>query len=184
MEDVGIAYRVNPRLVRGLDYYSRTVFEWITESLGAQGTVCAGGRYDGLMSQLGGKPVPAVGFAMGMERLVELLEASQQTILAPPPHVYVVASDDAAQRAAMALCERMRDAVPGLRLVMNHGGGSFKSQFKKADKSRALWALVLGEDELARDQVQIKPLRGETHRQRTVGQPELAAELNALVECS
>ena len=184
LDDAGIAYRVNPRLVRGLDYYSRTVFEWITESLGAQGTVCAGGRYDGLMEQLGGKPVAAVGFAMGMERLVELLR--EQAVEAPSsaPHAYLVAPGEEAQRAAMRLSERLRDAVPGLRLIVHQGGGSFKSQFKKADKSRALWALVLGEDELARDEIRIKPLRDDGEPQRTVSQTALAAELNRLVEQS
>ena len=181
LDDAGVAYQVNPRLVRGLDYYTRSVFEWITDRLGAQGAICAGGRYDGLTTQLGGKAVPAVGFAMGMERLVELLRETNQTRPPPAPHAYLIAPGEPAQRAALQLAETLRDALPGLRLLVHHGGGGFKSQFKKADKSGALWALVLGEDERARNEIQIKPLRRDGEPQRTVSQTTLAEELQSLV---
>ncbi|MCC5859725.1 MAG: histidine--tRNA ligase [Ectothiorhodospiraceae bacterium] len=172
LDRAGVAYRVNPRLVRGLDYYGRTVFEWVTDRLGAQGTVCAGGRYDALVEQLGGRPTPAVGFALGLERIVALVEelglAPQQREL----DVYMVVAGDRAQEAALVLAERLRDALPGLRLQMHCGGGSFKSQFKRADRSGARFAVVLAEDELARGQVGLKDLRdgGEQH---AVGREEL-----------
>ena len=163
LDAAGIPYAVNPRLVRGLDYYNRTVFEWITDELGAQGTVCAGGRYDGLVAQLGGRPTPAVGFAMGLERLVALLGHAAASDPAVPPALdaYLVAVGDAAQSAAPALAERLRDLTPDLRLQCHCGGGSFKSQFKKADRSGARFALVLGEGEMAREVVGVKPLRRE-----------------------
>jgi len=161
LEAAGVAYTVNPRLVRGLDYYARTVFEWVTDRLGAQGTVCAGGRYDGLVEQLGGKPVPAVGFAMGLERLIGLLEESPAVQHLPGLDLYVVVGGEAAQRAGMLLAERLRDQLPGIRVVVHCGGGGFKSQFKKADKSNARYALILGDDELARGEAGLKPLRGE-----------------------
>lgn len=178
LEALGIPYRINRRLVRGLDYYGLTVFEWTTDKLGAQGTVCAGGRYDGLVEQLGGKPTPAVGFAMGMERLVLLLE----TLAAFPQgqasaDVFVVAMGDAAERAALGLAEKLRDAHPGLRVLSNCGGGSFKSQFKKADKSGARLALVLGEDELARGEVAVKALRDPTVEQRLVPLAEVVESI-------
>ncbi|MBK1694168.1 histidine--tRNA ligase [Chromatium weissei] len=160
----GVNYRINPRLVRGLDYYNRTVFEWITDQLGAQGTVCAGGRYDGLVAQLGGKSVPAVGFAMGLERLVELLELAGH-VAAPPIDVYLVAVGEAAQQAAPIVAERLRDAMPKLRLLTHCGGGNFKNQFKKADKSGAQFALVLGETELEQGLLSLKPLRDEGEQQ-------------------
>lgn len=155
LDRAGIAYRINPRLVRGLDYYNRTVFEWITDALGAQGTVCAGGRYDGLVEQLGGRATPAVGFALGLERLLEL-SASE-----PPTHLdaYLIAVGDQASAAAMPIAEQIRDALPELRLICHCGGGSFKSQFKRADRSGARVALVLGDDELAQRRIGIKPLR-------------------------
>ena len=163
LDAAGIPYQVNPRLVRGLDYYNLTVFEWITDDLGAQGTVCAGGRYDGLVAQLGGRPTPAVGFAMGLERLVALLENAAPNPLATLPSLdaYLVAVGDAAQVAAAALAERLRDLAPDLRLQCHCGGGSFKSQFKKADRSGAHFALILGEGELARGVLGVKPLRVE-----------------------
>ena len=167
----GIEYTVNPRLVRGLDYYSRTVFEWVTERLGAQGTVCAGGRYDGLVEQIGGRPTPAIGFGAGVERLVALLEEAERSHPATAPHAYVVAADAAA--AAHGLAERLRDAVPGLRLVVNGGGGSIKSQFKRADRSGAELALVLAADELATASVTIKDLRA-AGEQQTLEQAQLA----------
>lgn len=161
LDAAGIPYAVNPRLVRGLDYYNRTVFEWITTDLGAQGTVCAGGRYDGLVAQLGGRATPAVGFAMGLERLVALLEHATAPAAPPSLDAYLVAVGDAAQAAAPVLAERLRDLTPDLRLQCHCGGGSFKSQFKKADRSGARFALVLGEGELARGVLGVKPLRGE-----------------------
>ena len=162
LDALGIAYEINPRLVRGLDYYSRTVFEWITDALGAQDAVCSGGRYDGLIAQLGGEPTPAIGFAMGVERVVGLLE---QSGAAPDPKgadVYLVAQGDAAVRGALVLAESVRAAVPGRRIEVNLGGGNFKAQFRRADRSGAVLALVLGEDELARGMVQLKPLRDES----------------------
>ncbi|MCD1639607.1 histidine--tRNA ligase [Pseudomonas stutzeri] len=167
LDAVGIAYEINPKLVRGLDYYGRTVFEWVTDKLGAQGTVCAGGRYDGLVSQFGGKPTPGVGFAMGVERLVLLLETLGLVpdALNPTPHAYICAFGEAAELAALALAERLRDELPGLRLLVNAGGGSFKSQFKKADKSGARYALILGDDELVGRVVGCKPLRDDSEQQ-------------------
>lgn len=167
LDAVGIAYEINPKLVRGLDYYGRTVFEWVTDKLGAQGTVCAGGRYDGLISQFGGKPTPGVGFAMGVERLVLLLETLGQipAELNQPAHAYICAFGEAAELAALGLAERLRDQLPGLRLLVNAGAGSFKSQFKKADKSGARFALILGEDELAGRVVGCKPLRDDSEQQ-------------------
>ncbi len=158
LDAAGQAYSVNPRLVRGLDYYNRTVFEWITDDLGAQGTVCAGGRYDGLVEQLGGRPTPAVGFALGLERLVALLEQSPPGIEAPV-HAYLVAVGDTAQKRALQIAEVLRDTLPQLRLMCNCGAGNFKNQFKKADRSGASLALVLGEGEVARGTIQVKPLR-------------------------
>ncbi|MBF7143098.1 MULTISPECIES: histidine--tRNA ligase [Pseudomonas] len=167
LDAAGIPYVINPKLVRGLDYYSKTVFEWTTDKLGAQGTVCAGGRYDGLVEQMGGKPTPGVGFAMGIERLILLLETLEQVpeALARQVDVYLCAIGEAAELAALTLSEQLRDQVPGLRLQVNAGSGSFKSQFKKADKSGALFALVLGEDELAQEVIGFKPLRGQGEQQ-------------------
>ncbi|MBK1707929.1 MULTISPECIES: histidine--tRNA ligase [Marichromatium] len=173
LERAGVDYQLNPRLVRGLDYYNRTVFEWITDELGAQGTVCAGGRYDGLVAQLGGRPTTAVGFAMGIERLVELLELSGAQD-DPGIDAYLVALGERAQQEAPVLAERLRDALPELRLVVHAGGGSFKSQFKRADKSGARYALILGEDEAERGVVGVKALREQ------VEQREL--DLTALTE--
>ncbi|MCG8428953.1 MAG: histidine--tRNA ligase [Chromatiales bacterium] len=161
LDDVGLPYVVNPRLVRGLDYYARTVFEWVTDQLGAQGTVCAGGRYDGLIDQLGGKPTPAIGFAMGVERLVALLEEQRDQLPIKGLDAYMVLMGDAAQRRGLVLAEQLRDQLPQLRMVTHCGGGSFKSQFKKADRSEARIALVLGEDELERGVIGVKPLREE-----------------------
>lgn len=167
LDAAGIAYEINPKLVRGLDYYSRTVFEWVTTKLGSQGTVCAGGRYDGLVTQFGGKPTPGVGFAMGVERLVLLLETLGLVPeeLARPADLYFCAFGEPAELAALALGERLRDALPGVRLLVNAGAGSFKSQFKKADKSGAQFALIMGDDELAARVVGFKPLRGEGEQQ-------------------
>jgi histidyl-tRNA synthetase len=161
LDAAGVPYSVNPRLVRGLDYYNRTVFEWITDDLGAQGTVCAGGRYDGLVSQLGGRDTPAVGFALGVERLVELLELGADTP-AGPLDAYLVAVGARAQSEAPLIAERLRDLAPELRILTHCGGGSFKSQFKRADKSGARYALVIGDGELERAVIGVKPLRDES----------------------
>ena len=154
----GIAFEINPRLVRGLDYYNRTVFEWVTDQLGAQGTVCAGGRYDGLIEQLGGKPAPAAGFAMGIERLLALMEVAGTPLETPVPDAYIVHAGDAAQTFAWPVATALRAA--GLAAVLHCGGGSFKSQMKKADASRARYAVIIGDDEAAAQQVTLKPLRG------------------------
>jgi len=154
----GIPFEINPRLVRGLDYYNRTVFEWVTTRLGAQGTICAGGRYDGLIEQIGGKPAPACGFAMGVERLLALLQEDGMQNPAAPLDVYVVHQGEQAQNMAWRVAEDLRDG--GLRVLLHCGGGSFKSQMKKADGSAALCALVIGDDEVAANAVMLKPLRG------------------------
>lgn len=156
-----IPYTVNPRLVRGLDYYGKTVFEWVTDSLGAQGTICAGGRYDGLVEQLGGKPAPAVGFAMGLERLVLLLETLDKVpaSVSGNADVYVTALGEAATSEAFLISEAVRQALPGKVVVTHCGGGSFKSQMKKADRSGAALALVIGDQEIADGVVGVKPLR-------------------------
>ena len=165
LDAMEVPYVVNPRLVRGLDYYSHTVFEWITDELGAQGTICAGGRYDGLVEIQGGKPWPGVGFAMGQERLVELLRTqSPSNRLAP--HVYFVMAGEGTTERGMQLAEQLRQNVNGIRLQINLGGGSFKSQFKRADRSGAALALVLGEDELQHDAVTIKHLRDDSEQKR------------------
>ena len=161
LDRLGIAYRVNQALVRGLDYYSRTVFEWTTESLGAQGTVCAGGRYDGLVAQLGGKPTPGVGFAMGVERLILLMEAAGSLPAPQAPVFFVIALGEPASLEALQLAEQLRQLRPDLRLILQHGEGSLKKQLKKADVSGARFALILGEQEVATAQVQVKPLRGD-----------------------
>ena len=180
----GVPFVINPRLVRGLDYYNKTVFEWVTSRLGAQGTICAGGRYDGLVEQLGGKSTPGVGFAMGMERLVLLLAELGQQVPATAADVYVVAVGDDAVATALASAEALRDAMPGIRLVQNVGGGSFKSQMKKADKSGARVALIWGEDEVAAGRVTMKTLRGQSE-QHSLPVEELTGALQvALVDNS
>jgi histidyl-tRNA synthetase len=165
---------VNPRLVRGLDYYTRTVFEWITDALGAQDAVCSGGRYDGLITQLGGEPTPGVGFAMGVERAVELLTLAQRIPPSATPDVYVVTNGAQATMAGLRLVERLRDELPARRFELNLGGGNFKTQFRRADRSGASLALVIGDDELARGVVAMKPLRQESG-QSECPIPELAA---------
>ncbi|HBO4314258.1 TPA: histidine--tRNA ligase [Pseudomonas aeruginosa] len=167
LDAVGLRYEINQKLVRGLDYYCRTAFEWVTDKLGAQGTVCGGGRYDGLVSQFGGKPTPGVGFAMGVERLVLLLETLGviPAELNRPADLYVCAFGEPAELAALTLAEQLRSAIPGICLLVNAGAGSFKSQFKKADKSGARFALILGEDEVANRVVGFKPLRDEGEQQ-------------------
>ncbi|KHT35408.1 histidine--tRNA ligase [Pectobacterium carotovorum] len=177
----GIPYTVNPRLVRGLDYYNRTVFEWVTTSLGAQGTVCAGGRYDGMVEQLGGHATPAVGFAMGLERLVLLVQSVNPDFKAQPNvDVYLISSGTGTQIAAMQLAEKLRDALPQLKLMTNYGGGNFKKQFARADKWGARVALVLGENEVAAGQVVVKNLsNGE---QDTLAQADVASRLATLLD--
>ncbi|MBA2779381.1 histidine--tRNA ligase [Halomonas kenyensis] len=178
LEAAGIDYVINPRLVRGLDYYCRTVFEWTTTALGSQGTVCAGGRYDGLVEQLGGKPTPAVGFAMGIERLILLLDTLELVPQAALGELdlYVLPMDDGATAQAMLLAEQVRSELPELRLQLHCGGGSFKSRIKKADKSGARMALLLGEDELAEGRVTLKFLR-EERDQLSLAQDALAKTL-------
>ncbi|AVO52049.1 histidine--tRNA ligase [Ectopseudomonas mendocina] len=180
LDAAGIRYQINQKLVRGLDYYNRTVFEWVTDKLGSQGTVCAGGRYDGLVGQLGGKPTPGVGFAMGVERLVLLLETLEllPAELNRAADIYICAFGEPAELAALSLAERIRDAIPGIRLLVNAGAGSFKSQFKKADKSGARYALILGDDELAGRVVGFKPLRDDSEQQ-SVAWDALAEHLAA-----
>jgi len=178
LDAAGIEYTVNTALVRGLDYYGKTVFEWITDSLGAQGTICAGGRYDGLVEQLGGKPTFAVGFAMGIERLILLLE----TLDLIPDHVnsnadvYVTAMGEGSVAQALALAEQLRNQLPDYVVVTHCGGGSFKSQMKKADKSGARYAVILGENEIAGGTAGLKPLRSD-ESQREIPQSELARAL-------
>ncbi|EKF9985368.1 histidine--tRNA ligase [Vibrio cholerae] len=172
LDAAGIEYTVNQCLVRGLDYYNRTVFEWITESLGSQGTVCGGGRYDGLVEQLGGKPTPAVGFAMGLERLVLMMETLGNTDVRRSVDVYMVTAGEGTMMAGMKLAEQLREQVPGLRVMTHFGGGNFKKQFKRADKVGAAIALVLGEDEVAAQTVVVKDLAG--GEQNTVAQAEVA----------
>jgi len=175
----GIEYTVNERLVRGLDYYNRTVFEWITESLGAQGTICGGGRYDGLVEQLGGKATSAVGFAMGLERLVLMLETLELTDVRRAVDVYMVTAGEGTMMAGMKLAEQLREHIDGLRVMSHFGGGNFKKQFKRADKVGASFALVLGENEVAESTVVLKDLIGGT--QETYSQNDVAAKLAELV---
>ena len=177
LDAAGVEYSVNPRLVRGLDYYGRTVFEWITDRLGAQGTVCAGGRYDGLVDQIGGRPTPAIGFALGLERLVALIEEGGQPPVGPGPDVYLVVAGAEQAEPALILAEQIRTALPAVNVFMHCGGGSFKSQFKRADRSGARVALVLGEQELADGVVGVKDLRtgGEQYSAPVAG---LVDELN------
>ncbi|MEH6606795.1 MAG: histidine--tRNA ligase [Pseudomonadales bacterium] len=184
LDAVGIAYRVNTRLVRGLDYYNCTVFEWVTDKLGAQGTICAGGRYDGLVEQLGGKPVPAVGFAMGLERLC-LLVQEVGTIadqLDNSPDIYFIIAGEGLYPVALVLAEELRSAFPSLSMIVHGGGGSFKSQMKKADKSGARLALILGEDEANQGLISIKPLRRADMVQIQVKQAVLAQELAPILQ--
>jgi histidyl-tRNA synthetase len=180
LDAAGIGYVVNPRLVRGLDYYGKTVFEWVTDRLGAQGTICAGGRYDGLVEYLGGRPTPAVGFALGLERLIALLEAEGAPLPDSAPHAYLVLSGDKAVERGMVFAGELRDAVKGLRLLTNCGGGSFKSQFRRADRSGARLALVIGDDEAEHGRVTLKPLRGES-AQETLAQADAAGRLGRLL---
>ncbi len=186
LDRVGIAYKINTRLVRGLDYYNRTVFEWVTDKLGAQGTICAGGRYDGLVQQLGGRETPAVGFAMGLERLVLLVENEHLQKHIKYPHAALLMMGERAQTAGLALSEQLRDALPQLRIFNICGGGSFKSQMKRADKSQAEFALILGDDELEQQLITVKYLRQSNDgrpQQESLSHTRLIELLkNALVE--
>jgi histidyl-tRNA synthetase len=159
LDEAGIAYTINPRLVRGLDYYCKTVFEWVTDQLGAQGTVCAGGRYDGLVAQLGGRETPAIGFALGIERLLALQEQSTEQVATDEIDIYLLLQGEGSELKGLILAEELRDALPWLRLLTHCGGGSFKSQMKKADKSGAALALILGEAEISAGKIAVKFLR-------------------------
>ena len=181
LDDLGIKYEVNPKLVRGLDYYNLTVFEWVTDKLGAQSAVCAGGRYDGLVEQLGGKASPAVGFAMGIDRLTELLECVDSTIDDNNPHVYVVLPGEEASRAGALFSEQLRDEVKGLRLVVNAGAGNFKKQMKRANNSGADLVLIIAENEMSNNTVSIKYLRTDDE-QVSIAQSECAAWLNEYIK--
>jgi histidyl-tRNA synthetase len=180
LDRMGIEFHENPRLVRGLDYYCHTVFEWITDELGAQGTVCAGGRYDSLVELQGGKPWPGIGFAMGEERLVELL-CQKNDIVAPLTHAYLVAVGENSTESALELAYDLRAGSPDLRLVGNLNGGSFKTQFKRADRSGALFALVLGEEEILKGQVTVKFLRG-GDEQLILGRNEVGNWIGSYIE--
>ncbi len=170
---LGVRYVVNTRLVRGLDYYCGTVFEWVTTELGSQGTVCAGGRYDALVEQLGGKGSSAIGFALGLERLIALLDKTSDQVKQEPVHLFMIRVGSDAERTGIVLTEKLRDEFPDVRLSMHCGGGSFKSQFKKADKSGAAYALILGEDETAKHRISLKSLRTDA-KQQTIPQSDLA----------
>jgi histidyl-tRNA synthetase len=175
LDGLGVAYTVNPRLVRGLDYYGRTVFEWVTDALGAQGTVCAGGRYDTLVEQLGGRPTPAIGFALGLERLLDLLGA-QGIDPAPPRRVwYLVSTPGACRARALQLAQRLRAEPDAPSVLMDHAGGNFGKQMQRADRAGAEVALILGEDELAGGTVTVRLLRAARPTQETVPQDEVRA---------
>jgi len=180
LDDAGITYKVNSRLVRGLDYYGKTVFEWVTDKLGAQGTICAGGRFDGLVEYLGGRATPAIGFALGLERLIALLQANAVDLPVYYPHVYLVLGGEHGVRRGMVFAGELRDALAGLRLETNCGNGSFKSQFKRANRSGAGIALVIGDDEAAQGQVTLKPLRG-GGEQQVLAQRDIAGHLGRLL---
>ena len=178
LDTLGIPYTVNPRLVRGLDYYSRTVFEWITDALGSQAAICSGGRYDGLIAQLGGDATPAIGFAMGVERVVELTRLGGKLPADPVPDVFVMAQGEVAQRTALKLAEQLRDAFPGRGITVHCGTAKFKTQFRRADESGARLAIIVGDDELARGVVALKPLRGAETTQTEHPLAELAARVD------
>lgn len=161
LDAVGVKYVINPRLVRGLDYYTHTVFEWVTTELGSQGAVCSGGRYDGLVAQLGGEPTPAMGWALGEERIIELLRVQTGDVPVAAPDVYFVIAGAAAEQHGIALAERLRNELSGVRIETHCGGGSFKSQLKRADKSGARLALILGDSETERRSIGLKSLRAE-----------------------
>lgn len=175
LDNAGISYNINPRLVRGLDYYGKTVFEWVTDKLGSQGTVCAGGRYDSLVEQLGGKQATAIGFAIGLERLISLLEATESLPEITQIDAYLVAIGEKAMAQAPILSEKLRDEIPSIKLISHCGGGSFKSQFKRADRSGARWTLILAEDEVNNQTIGIKTMA--TGEQETIPWDQLPAFL-------
>jgi histidyl-tRNA synthetase len=176
LDTAGLDYEINPRLVRGLDYYGKTVFEWVTNHLGSQGTVCAGGRYDGLVEQLGGKGATAIGFALGLERLIALLEAMNSLPQVESVDAYLVAVGEQANKCALQFAEKLRDQIPNLKLITHCGGGSFKSQFKRADRSGARWTLILGDDEVSQKVIGVKTM--ETGEQETISWEALTTYLN------
>jgi histidyl-tRNA synthetase len=180
LDACGIGYSVNPRLVRGLDYYTRTVFEWTTDALGSQDAVCSGGRYDGLVGQLGGEPTAAIGWALGMERVTELMRESGVTPPGVEPDVYVVLAGERAGRIGLALVEQWRDALAGVRIATHLGGGSFKSQLKRADKSGAGLAVIIGDDEAVRESAAIKPLRSDVGQQECRW-PDVPARIRSML---
>lgn len=182
LDEMGIQYVINPRLVRGLDYYTRTVFEWITEELGSQGTICAGGRYDGLVSQMGGHETPACGFALGMERLLELMQVQEQALNTTTPDVYLVLAGEQATQKGMVLAEKLRTDLPQLKLQVNVGSGGMKAQMKRADKSGARYALILGEQELAADEIGFKPMQDAEATQLSFKLSELSQQLAAQLQ--
>ena len=176
----GISFTINPRLVRGLDYYNLTVFEWVTDALGAQGTVCAGGRYDGLVEQLGGKPTPACGFALGVERLLALLQDADSLPRAEAPDVYLIHQGEAAGDLAIRVAESLRDT--GLDVVYHCGGGSFKSQMKRADHSGAPLAVIIGDDEVAKGEVTVKAMRQRDWAEGETADNQIRVALDDLAE--
>ncbi|AGJ61081.1 Histidyl-tRNA synthetase [Candidatus Moranella endobia PCVAL] len=179
IELAGIKYQVNPRLVRGLDYYNQTVFEWITTSLGSQGTICGGGRYDGLVKQLGGHATPAIGFAIGLERLVLLVQSVNPDLVAKPSiDIYLIAVGDNIQHSALLLADKLRDYLPSLRIMTNYGGGSLKKQFGRADKQGARVALVMGENQTAKQHIIVKDLA--TGNQETIAHSDVVVRLTSI----
>jgi len=180
LRSAGIEYHIEPHLVRGLDYYTRTVFEWTTDALGSQSTVCAGGRYDGLVAQLGGAATPGIGWAMGQERIVMLLEKQGLGLQRERPQVYLILAGERTEIEGFKLAEQLRNTWPGLALQINLGGGSFKTQFKRADKSGAQWALILGDDEVAKGVVGLKALRREAAQEECPG-AEISERLGVLL---
>lgn len=182
LSQAGVRFEVTPTLVRGLDYYSKTVFEWVTTQLGAQGTICAGGRYDGLVAQLGGKPTPAIGFSFGMERTLLLLQqVNKNNHNNHKPHAYFITDSEMSFTAGLKVANYLRNKAPGLRLIMHCGGGTLKHQFKKADKSGAQYAIILGEHELKTHSIALKNLR-EDHPQQSLYQDELAEYLKLKIQ--
>lgn len=181
LSDVGVGFVINPRLVRGLDYYSRTVFEWVSDKLGSQSAICSGGRYDGLVAELGGRDTPAVGWALGIERVVELMRADGQMPAEKSPHVYLVAVGDVARRKAFSLAESLRRDLAGLRVLLGPSGSGLKAQLKRADKSGARFALILGDDELAADRCSLKDMR-QDRGQQSLTEDELPVTLGAALQ--
>lgn len=180
LEAAGLSYVLNPRLVRGLDYYTKTVFEWTTQSLGAQGTVCGGGRYDGLVEQIGGPVTPGVGFSMGIERLVELMRLGDTPLPDESPDLFLAAVGEGTAAQALALSERIRSEVPNIKVVVDAGPGGFRGKLKRADRSKARYALILGADEIAEQRATLKPLRTNDD-QTSVAWSDLASHLTAQV---